>query len=72
MSTDINAVYPLSHIVKAMNGKMHRTTVIRMLEEAGIKFIVVGRNRYVPLSEIRRCFPTLWDSLVLANKFQDD
>lgn len=50
--------------VLASIGNVSRHLMKRLLQKNGVVFLRVGRVLFVPLSEIRRRIPPLWDSLV--------
>jgi len=42
--------------------------MVRVLRSNGVTFVQAGRALLVPLTEVQRKIPPLWDSLLLAER----
>jgi hypothetical protein len=60
------AVYSIAEL--ASIGNVSRQSLGRLLDACGIEFVYAGRTALVPLSEIRRKIPPLWESILAAEK----
>jgi hypothetical protein len=63
VSTEIplRAAYSVAELARASN--LERRRLARVLEQAGVSFVMAGRNRLVPLAELERKVAPLWDSI---------
>lgn len=62
------AVYSIAEL--ASIGNVTRQSLGRLLRACGIEFVHAGRTALVPLSEIRKRIPPLWESLVATGRVQ--
>jgi hypothetical protein len=60
----VRAVYSIGELARAAN--VERRRLVRILEQADVCFVTTGRVRLVPLSEIERKVPPLWEGIKAA------
>lgn len=65
ISLEVRALYPLSALARSANVDID--LLRRVLRSNRVQFVRQGRALYVPLSEIRRRIPALWQSLCAAD-----
>lgn len=58
----LRALYSIPEL--ARTARVHRNTLRRLLDSAGVRLVRAGRSLLVPLSEIESRVPALWRSLV--------
>jgi hypothetical protein len=64
----VRALYPVPILARACGVTQQR--MARLLRANGVALVHSGRSIIVPLSEIRRRIPALWDSLVTAERLR--
>jgi hypothetical protein len=62
----VQALYSLAKLARFANVTRH--VLRRVLRSNGVVFVHGGRSLFVPLSEIRRKIPPLWESICLAEE----
>jgi hypothetical protein len=62
----VRAVYSIAEL--ASIGNVSRQSLGRLLEACGIEFVYAGRTALVPLSEIERKIPPLWESILASER----
>lgn len=60
----VRAAYSIAELTRAT--RIERRRLLRVLEEAGVTFLWSGSRRLVPLSEIERKVPPLWEGMQAA------
>jgi excisionase family DNA binding protein len=60
----IRAAYDVRELADAAG--LTQQTFRRMLHNNGVEFMKSGRSRYVPLVEIEKKLPALWESIKTA------
>ena len=60
----LRAAYTVAELARAT--RIERRRLQRVFEEAGVRFVPCGRARLVPLSEIERKVPLLWEGIQAA------
>jgi hypothetical protein len=68
MHLQIRALYLVPILARACGVTQGR--MARLLRANGVAFVRSGRSIIVPLSELRRRVPALWDSLVAAERLR--
>jgi len=63
-SLEVRAFYSVPALARIGNVSANRLR--RLLRANGVTFISAGRALFVPLTEIQRRIPPLWDCLCLA------
>ncbi len=58
---DVRALYSLAQLARVANVTRH--TLRRLLRKNGVTLVRSGRSLFVPLAEIERRIPPLWESL---------
>jgi|HubBroStandDraft_6_1064221.scaffolds.fasta_scaffold1327434_1 hypothetical protein len=61
---EVQAIYSIPALARVAN--VTQQTLRRLLDRNGVDVVVAGRSRYVPLSEIQRKIPPLWESIKAA------
>jgi hypothetical protein len=59
---ELQALYSISVLAAFANMSRHR--MARLLDSYGVKLLRSGRSTFVPISELERCVPTLFSSIV--------
>jgi hypothetical protein len=67
-SLEVRALYSLGELTRAAHVDIDR--IRRLLRANGVRFVRAGRALLVPLSEIERKIPALWDSLLAAERLR--
>lgn len=62
--------YSVPELAKA-TGRSRRA-MDRLLKKNGVRFLWVGSDRRVTLTEIRRALSDWWDSVILARQLRDE
>ena len=62
----VQALYSVARLARFANVTRH--VLRRVLRSNGVVLVNGGRSLFVPLSEIRRKIPPLWESLCLAEE----
>ncbi len=65
-TAELQALYSIAILARMGNISVERLR--RVLRSAGVVLIRGGRALFVPLSEVQRKIPPLWDSLVLTEQ----
>jgi hypothetical protein len=66
LALQVQALYSVPALARIANVTTHMLR--RLLQANGVQFIRGGRASFVPLSEIRRKIPSLWESLRFAEQ----
>jgi hypothetical protein len=64
----LRALYSVDALAAASG--VGRKTMTRMLRAQGLQFVYSGRSFMIPLCEIQRCFPALWDSMLAVEQLR--
>jgi hypothetical protein len=64
VALEVKALYPVPILARACGVTQQR--LVRLLRRNGVALLNSGRAIIVPLSEIRRRLPALWESLITA------
>ncbi len=65
---EVQALYSIAALARAVN--VSTFTLRRLLRSNGVELVRGGRALFVPLSEIRRKIPPLWESLRAAEELR--
>jgi hypothetical protein len=65
-TAELQALYSIAILARMGNISVERLR--RVLRSAGVVLIRGGRALFVPLSEVQRKIPPLWESLVLTEQ----
>lgn len=63
---EIKPLYSIAELSELI--KLHRNSIVRLLEAEGVEFVWVGRKRFVPLASIRDKLPQVWESVFAAGE----
>jgi hypothetical protein len=66
IALEVQALYSVAALARAAN--LTTYTLRRVLQANRVQFVRGGRALFVPLSEIRRRIPSLWESLRAAEQ----
>ncbi|WP_394845165.1 hypothetical protein LZC95_50085 [Pendulispora brunnea] len=63
---NVEALYTMAQLCAVVGPSWTEWSLSRLLEKNGVEFVRSGRAKFVPLCEIEKKIPSLWESLKAA------